>query len=177
MKEPIKLRNGSYFPNSDNLQQNATQAIGFTLSEVMHKLNMGFPSETGAIRDPEDSDKWDTYRIVLDQQDGSHRVFHIKVELTEVEDTIHDEFWQDRIAKDAEYPEEVAIIQGHHYVIGGEKEFTGFGRGVRGFSGRKFQIKFFDGRVVTTTNLWTQGRIPPKFRHQLPDNAEFKDYE
>jgi len=42
-----------------------------------------------------------------------------------------------------------------------------------GCAGRRFWIRFFDGRTITTNNLWCQGEIPEEFREELPDNAEF----
>jgi len=39
-----------------------------------------------------------------------------------------------------------------------------------GFGGRKFNVKFKTGRVVDSTNLWTQGEIPKRFSKQ--DTAE-----
>ena len=42
---------------------------------------------------------------------------------------------------------------------------------VRGCGGSRFEIRFSDGRVVTTDNLWHQGTIPDRFRERLPDNA------
>ena len=41
----------------------------------------------------------------------------------------------------------------------------------RGFGGAEHFFKFFDGRIVRTTNLWHQGDIPARFRLLLPDNA------
>lgn len=43
----------------------------------------------------------------------------------------------------------------------------------RGFSGRRFWIRFKDGSTLTTNNLWYQGKIPDEFRDELPDTAEF----
>src|SRR5205823_2378018 len=43
----------------------------------------------------------------------------------------------------------------------------------RGFGGTRFVIEMFDGTRFVTTNLWTQGEIPDRFRHLLPDNARF----
>ena len=65
----------------------------------------------------------------------------------------------------------VARIDGRHYRIG--REDAPIPPEARGFGGSKFTIRFFDGRVVETTNLWTQGEIPIRFRGRLPDNAEF----
>ena len=65
-------------------------------------------------------------------------------------------------------------VDGRHYWIGnvcsGDKKSQGFG-------GRRFVIRFIEGRKVTTTNLWHQGEIPEHFRERLPDNATFLSYE
>lgn len=45
--------------------------------------------------------------------------------------------------------------------------------GFRGFCGRRFDIELFDGRTVTTTNLWEVGTVPPKWRDRWPDTARF----
>jgi hypothetical protein len=63
----------------------------------------------------------------------------------------------------------VARIDGQHYVICDESPDVQ----LRGFGGDPFEIKFHDGRVVKTTNLWCQGAIPERFRDRLPDNAVF----
>jgi hypothetical protein len=60
---------------------------------------------------------------------------------------------------------------GRHYIIGDEEGNLVFG--MRGFGGERFIVKFHDGRIVKTTNLWAQGVIPERFRDRLPDNAEF----
>lgn len=83
-----------------------------------------------------------------------------------------DEYWIGCLFHDRADPTIVAVIDGEHYVIAPEDENRSFWS-ARGFGGRKFVIRFFDGREVTTTNLWHQGTIPPKFRDQMPDNAEF----
>jgi hypothetical protein len=82
-------------------------------------------------------------------------------------------FWYEKIIL-ANY-KQVARINGRHYVIEDEAGDTIFG--FRGFNGQEFTIKFFDGRVVKTTNLWFQGVIPERFRDRLPDNAEFVGIE
>lgn len=45
--------------------------------------------------------------------------------------------------------------------------------GGKGFGGRRFVIRFHDGRVVETRNLWMIGIIPDEYREALPDNAVF----
>lgn len=53
-----------------------------------------------------------------------------------------------------------------HYMYG-----EGGGRRA-GFGGDKWTIKYLDGRVVTTTNLWHQGEIPQHLLKYFPINAE-----
>ena len=79
----------------------------------------------------------------------------------------HCDFWTDYVEQ-KDKPEMIRV-DGQHYVIGREED-SGFGRG---FAGRKFVIEFFDGRKVTTSNLWAQGNIPARFLERLPDNAKW----
>lgn len=76
-------------------------------------------------------------------------------------------FWSEKV-DNRDLPE-VARIGGGHYTVAPE----GGPSHRRGFGGERFTIRFFDGREVTTTNLWHQGEIPDDFRAELPDNAEF----
>lgn len=41
-----------------------------------------------------------------------------------------------------------------------------------GMGGQSVIIRFNDGRVVITNDLWHQGRIPKQFENALPNNAE-----
>lgn len=43
----------------------------------------------------------------------------------------------------------------------------------RGMGGRKFDIEYFDGRVITTYDLWCGGVIPERWRERLPNTARF----
>ena len=63
------------------------------------------------------------------------------------------------------------VVDGRHYVIGPVRP-PGY-RGFLGFGGRRFHIRFHDGREVVTHNLWTQGVVPREWRDRLPDTAEF----
>lgn len=63
----------------------------------------------------------------------------------------------------------IAIIDGTFYTIGDENSKDPF----RGFGGDKFVIKFKDGRVVTTNNLWCGGEISDAWKPQFPNNADF----
>ena len=80
-------------------------------------------------------------------------------------------FWYEALGIDAGDPDRVVIVDGRHYRIG-EEPTPGYS-GTLGFGGRKWRIRFKDGREVTTHNLWHQGGIPESFRTRLPDNAEF----
>jgi hypothetical protein len=60
-------------------------------------------------------------------------------------------------------------VRGEHYTICLED----IGNCKRGMNGDRYNIKFDDGRLATTTNLWSQGTIPERFRERLPDNAVF----
>lgn len=43
----------------------------------------------------------------------------------------------------------------------------------RGMAGRRFDIEYFDGRRVTTFELWCGGAIPERLRGRIPDTAKF----
>lgn len=82
-----------------------------------------------------------------------------------------DDFWKSKV--EIKDNPNVARINGVHYFIGDEKGTNSF----RGFDGEKFRIKFHDGREVTTTNLWYNGKIPEEYMKELLDNAVFiKDW-
>ena len=80
-------------------------------------------------------------------------------------------FWTGHIQRDHnEYKDIFVIANGEHYTIV-KSSNTCF----KGFGGAKFTIRFHDGRVVKTDNLWCQGDIPERFRDELPDNAVLID--
>lgn len=68
---------------------------------------------------------------------------------------------------------EMARIGGKHYFIGPELSLDELPLKDRGMNGGKVIIRFFDGREVTSTNIWFQGLIPERWRIRLYDNAEF----
>lgn len=94
----------------------------------------------------------------------------------------HKSFWGKYVdlAKngDIEYAHHFVItsiavrIDGEHYIIDDEQR-----KGLRGFGGRTFYIKFLngtlEGQVYKTTNLWYQGDIPEEYKDILSDNAMF----
>src|ERR1044072_3747368 len=63
-------------------------------------------------------------------------------------------------------------IDGQHYTPGDNN-----GRNIpnhcKGYGGWKHTIRFFDGQILETDDLWHQGKIPPVMREWLPNNAEF----
>lgn len=71
-------------------------------------------------------------------------------------------FWQDVTNQ----PERV-VIDGQCYAIGPA------GMSHKGFGGFVWTIRFLNGEIVTTDNLWHRGQVPAVWRVELPDNAEF----
>ncbi len=73
-------------------------------------------------------------------------------------------FWLEKLYL-PDYTDRQVIVNGVHYMLSNSN--------IRGFAGAKFKIKFFDGRLIQTNNLWHQGMIPEHFRSVLKDNAVF----
>lgn len=76
----------------------------------------------------------------------------------------NDEFWQEKLDFDKENPHKGCVIDNHHYIIDDEDSKATY---FRGFGGAKFRIKFNDGQIITTTNLWHQGEIPENWRDKF----------
>lgn len=106
-----------------------------------------------------------TYKI--SQRDGTQKVYEITVSVVESLDTI-DWFWGPGGTRDQDDPARRVVVDGRHYLIGDDKP-----GGFKGYGGSRFEIAFFDGRKVTTRDLWHQGTIPPKWRERFPNNARF----
>lgn len=88
-------------------------------------------------------------------------------------------FWIEQKDSDIIEHGDRAVItdEWEHFVISDERSTAS---AMRGFGGRPFLIRFADGREVYTTNLWSQGRIPVRFRtsgsfHLFTPNAEIFD--
>jgi predicted nucleic acid-binding Zn ribbon protein len=65
---------------------------------------------------------------------------------------------------------EYIIINHKSYHLGDENSKSSF----RGHGGSKFVIRMKDtGKLITTTNLWSQGIIPEEYYKDIEDNAEF----
>ena len=74
-------------------------------------------------------------------------------------------FWLEKLYLPQEYSKKQVIVNGTHYMLSNSS--------IKGFAGATFKIKFFDGRVIKTSNLWSQGKIPRHFKSVLKDNAVF----
>lgn len=71
----------------------------------------------------------------------------------------------------ADNPPELVI---DHYIYSiGPEPGPNFDRRFLGMAGRRFTIEFFDGRKVTTHNLWSGGEVPERFRDRIPNTANF----
>ena len=73
------------------------------------------------------------------------------------------DYWNERVEQQKNNDPNLVVINGVVYQIGDENSRSTF----RGYGGRTFEIEFFDGRTVTTTNLWFNGGIPDDFKDKL----------
>ena len=96
-------------------------------------------------------------------------------ELFENQMCFTDNFWRTHLENDKTDPRVVVTEKYEHYLIGPEDYAIKRGPG-RGFDGHKFYVDYLDGRTVTTTNLWSQGTIPPRWRRRFTPNANIESY-
>lgn len=75
-------------------------------------------------------------------------------------------FWRVTASKTHE-----TVIDGRIYTIGNRPQ----GSQHNGMAGRRFDIEYFDGRTVTTYDLWAGGEIPQRHRETIPDTARFQN--
>lgn len=75
------------------------------------------------------------------------------------------EFWTEKINAKKRSFHRYPVVNGEMFRVGNDTDY------VKGFCGTKFCIKFFDGAVVYTNNLWHNGTIPDNFKKSLPDDA------
>jgi hypothetical protein len=115
----------------------------------------------------------------VSHDDGTDSVYHVEAHVVTYQPAIKvsvDGPWTD--SKDAFWSEQLAdrtgaVVIGHtHYRI--LPDVPASGRDHAGHGGRLFRIRHLgSGEVTETRNLWYQGVIPPKWREQMPDDAEF----
>jgi hypothetical protein len=74
-------------------------------------------------------------------------------------------FWRVRLEKTHD-----TVIAGRIYSVGDVNKKPGDHNGM---AGRRFDIEYFDGRRVTTHDLWAGGEVPEKYRDRIPDTARF----
>lgn len=87
----------------------------------------------------------------------------IAIERSDIIDNIQKEFWLKKIVKKDKY---IRIRCRCYYI---DEKYNAS----KGIQGTKYAIKFFDGKKITTTDLWHCGKIPEEFEEELCDNAEF----
>jgi hypothetical protein len=75
-------------------------------------------------------------------------------------------YWREVLAKKPD-----TVIDGRIYSVGDVRKPPN--QRHAGMAGRRFDIEFFDGRRVTTHDLWAGSEIPERYRAQLPDTARF----
>lgn len=63
------------------------------------------------------------------------------------------------------------VIDGRIYSVGDTRKPPN--QPHAGMAGRRFDIEYFDGRRVTTHDLWAGSDVPERHRAQIPDTARF----
>lgn len=110
-----------------------------------------------------------TFNMDLEGREGPHaprRLDEASTTPKTLRDTVSVD-WAKR-AGFRDHPASVRVGGGQYFVHPEDSTFP-----FRGFGGAEFCIKFGDGRLVRSTNLWFSGKVPEAYRGQLPDNAEF----
>lgn len=74
-------------------------------------------------------------------------------------------YWRVSIAKTHD-----TVIAGRIYSVGDVRRAPGPHNGM---AGRRFDIEYFDGRTVTTHDLWAGSEVPERYRQHIPDTAQF----
>lgn len=75
-------------------------------------------------------------------------------------------FWRVQIAKKHDL-----VIAGRIYSPGDIKKPPN--QPHSGMAGRRFDIEYFDGRRITTHDLWAGSEVPERYKHLVPDTARF----
>lgn len=75
-------------------------------------------------------------------------------------------FWLVQVEKKHE-----TVIDGRIYSVGDVKKPPN--QPHSGMAGRRFDIEYFDGRRVTTHDLWSGSEVPARLRGRIPDTARF----
>lgn len=83
-------------------------------------------------------------------------------------------YWFDIIDAYQKDDYKVAVVNGAVFAVCPRKDTN---TKYNGFGGREFKIRFNDGKVIETNNLWNGSKIPENFASKLPNNAVFEDIE
>lgn len=68
------------------------------------------------------------------------------------------------------HPKKNFMARDNGYTVGKEKPAWNLSRG---FGGALFIIRFSDGNVIESTNLWHRGAVPKAWQEDLPNTAVF----
>lgn len=82
------------------------------------------------------------------------------------------DFWDQKLERYKKGDKNIVVCVHHVYYIAEENA-----SGDRGFDGAVRYIKFFDGRLVRTTNLWYNGKMPEEYYDKMPDNATWSNWK
>ena len=75
-------------------------------------------------------------------------------------------YWRERLTKPND-----TVIEGRIYSVGDVAKPPNNPHA--GMAGRRFDIEYFDGRRVTTHDLWAGSDVPERYKAQIPDTARF----
>jgi hypothetical protein len=115
----------------------------------------------------------------IGQDDGTDLVYHVRARTVPPRGDVsvsydgpwldsHDHFWAEQLADRTN----AVVIGGEHYRV--NPDLSPSRRDGAGFGGALHCIRnLATGMVTETRNLWYQGIVPPKWREQMPDDAEF----
>jgi hypothetical protein len=141
------------------------------------------------------------FEIHFDNVEAETRIYTIKVirRLDRIQTIVgyfmydNDDFWQPRVNRFIKRMErgeqhskpncadDIVIVNNNWYTISDEPSAEALKRARAstygnslGYGGARFDIEFDDGTTVTSHNLWHGGKIPPKYRDYITNNAKFR---
>lgn len=81
------------------------------------------------------------------------------------------DIWDDVIKRIEVDPKAKVIANGKCYYYDRRRPISNAPASSRGFGGAVFKIKYYDGEIAETNDLYFNGNIPENYRDKLPDNA------
>jgi hypothetical protein len=80
------------------------------------------------------------------------------------------DFWTQRLGEKERDDIETFVVDQWHYIKGDENDWA---PAMRGYGGRQFWFRdLATGEITTSTNVWSQGRVPDWFTKYLPNTHE-----